>query len=1389
MLKKCLAVFLCVLIFMGQIHVVYAAEPTDYRVYFREETDGDVATKPTANFTITVLKPDGSVRCTAQPSTSDALAYDKNGKLLDMSLIPKITAYVGDTIIFKDDSDPGSGSDIDACDFQWYSDQATGKMTTYTSVFEAKSFELTQPDYWELYYNVRDNYFSTGVRNWSDNGCHVTLATNNADFPDGMWWYFTRVDVEVLSEPEPVPNFKITYNGTDVTNKNFEISSFPCEVTLTDTSTAEDGAKINSRKWQAFSNAELEYKPISSSASTINYTITADQVSSVSPKYFLLELNGKSSLKATHYCRPYLKEAPPGDDDPEPPDPDPNEPPEVELDAPEEVKAGEEFSVIAFASDPDGDDLTYTWGIGRANGYAEDSYGTLWYDKEYAGTRQSVQISVYDGKERAGDVARINVTEPSVNARLQVSGTLKENRKVTLTDNSDSPDYYPIKERNWIVSPVTSSGVSEADIKYNGVLDSKIEDLLFKKAGTYEITLTLTNTAGYTDTVNRTITIAPDEKPVAELSTPTTVYRDPGNFGDALILLNNISYSPDNDIVAQCALKYKYDSDNDTYYDDETWITLSDAYFEHYTFKAKEVGKYLFQIDIKENFGQETILDYISDSDYQTNSDTIIVNVANTKPTVAVKMMTKEKIDIVFAVGDAQYDTDSLNSKINSIVLPALRGSNLDVNTSVVDGYSLTGNYYYDIYNGFGNWGEETIETDRTGWVSTREGNLYEPNFASDWGYHQNSRYNHTGMMAWQISYSVGTDNETGKIFSRTQKTLYDHIDYKRTDEGVAKHKFDTTKYTRIRYLLDNGHTNEHLGTVLEPNGILPDDGRITSMYSIDNKYFYDPEDASSYHNGPEKYTLKGHWSINRGPEGISSLDVAYTNTINKYRADSKKYLVYLCDDEFVVSEATKLALLENQIYFVGIGNSANKSIINSIINSDVQLGQYIENSDVDNALNHISSYIISQKEDSLIESYVICETEFTTDLFYDDYENDPMYANRWRYTHDPNYFENSLGKDSNVDVYLLNPKTVFSKPGKYIIETQVRDNPVDIDNRFDGYRLWSEVVSMNIFAHRRPVAEFSITVKSGSGAYAPVISDTSYDLDHTSRSDKGIAARKWSWMQPDSGSWNIGLPSTLSSDTVYMFCLEVQDIEGSWSVPSVQMIDTGNVNLPPLVDANPQSASSDTNIPVIVTADDLGENDLNHTDYYWSKYTSKPSGTWTTRTTKTFTTTLVTEGTWYLHMEAFDNSGQSFYTYRGPYTLVKNLPPPPPPLDMNASLVPNPALSGDEIIFTVDTVGYADKIVISVDQDIVQKDNRTGKYAYPLVFNVNGGINQKTNILRYITCVKTEQTLTKDNVRRRSPYTFVIRAYRGAIYREVELTLDVRRSVLELLHPGVKTN
>lgn len=130
--------------------------------------------------------------------------------------------------------------------------------------------------------------------------------------------------------------------------------------------------------------------------------------------------------------------------------------------------------------------------------------------------------------------------------------------------------------------------------------------------------------------------------------------------------------------------------------------------------------------------------------------------------------------------------------------------------------------------------------------------------------------------------------------------------------------------------------------------------------------------------------------------------------------------------------------------------------------------------------------------------------------------------------------------------------------------------------------------------------------------------------------------------------------------------------------------------------------------------------------------------------------------------------------------------------LKISGHLLPNPAMAGDKIYFYITTEGYADKIEIVVPNDLIAMDSRVSM-GYPAVtypsifFNVDKNIMKKEDILEYIVWVSTEDTLGKNNVRLRQPYKFTVRAYKGTVTREIELELDVRGSILELLKPGIK--
>ncbi|MGV8167507.1 MAG: Athe_2463 domain-containing protein [Alkaliphilus sp.] len=125
-------------------------------------------------------------------------------------------------------------------------------------------------------------------------------------------------------------------------------------------------------------------------------------------------------------------------------------------------------------------------------------------------------------------------------------------------------------------------------------------------------------------------------------------------------------------------------------------------------------------------------------------------------------------------------------------------------------------------------------------------------------------------------------------------------------------------------------------------------------------------------------------------------------------------------------------------------------------------------------------------------------------------------------------------------------------------------------------------------------------------------------------------------------------------------------------------------------------------------------------------------------------------------------------------------------------------ALAGDKIFFTIATEGYADWLEIVVDPEIIAQEYRTARWYsedvdHPIVLDVNENVFAKTNIMTYIVRAGTDETVDKENLldfhgtRIREPYTFIIRAWRGSTFREIELFLDISGDVRQLLRPGIR--
>jgi hypothetical protein len=346
-------------------------------------------------------------------------------------------------------------------------------------------------------------------------------------------------------------------------------------------------------------------------------------------------------------------------------------------------------------------------------------------------------------------------------------------------------------------------------------------------------------------------------------------------------------------------------------------------------------------------------------------------------------------------------------------------------------------------------------------------------------------------------------------------------------------------------------------------------------------------------------------------------------------------------------------------------------------------------------------------------------------------------------------------------------------------VQCQVRDNPKD-DVRFENYRLWSSAdKKMTLYVHRKPVAQFNYEMEYNSSLnnYRITITDTSYDLDHMSRPDKGIVERKWQYKEADDEAWIEGMPpSTLPADKVYMVKLQVRDMEFEWSDPYIQVLETKIAELPPIAQfvlwpnplpiymmANITDNSYDpggnsitsrvwtlfkkesqengiqlytgstapvnynlygtgdytlklkvqnskgiwsdeysqdfrvvndeitpiltidpmkrewenTNVTVNIQSRDEGSG-LKTIYYRWTNSQDKPNSTgWSSSTSSNFNVTQTQNGIWYLHVESYDNRNNKIYLVGGPYKIDKT-----PPM-INASPELGDLSDTDEVLVT----------------------------------------------------------------------------------------------------------
>jgi len=995
-----------------------------------------------------------------------------------------------------------------------------------------------------------------------------------------------------------------------------------------------------------------------------------------------------------------------------------NEPPVAVIVAPTEVIQGYDVVIRSDSYDPDGEIAVHRWSVSPSTGVMgtlEGEKSTIWFDKpgEY-----TISLTVEDEFGLEDTTQKTIIVKPAIPvAYFDYSGTLKENRKIVLdASGSRTSERYPMvwEATEWQIIP--PAGGSSADIKTVSSPDMKNRTVLFKKAGDYKVRVRVKNSAGhYSEWYERTLSIAPDLPPVADFFVMATVLRDPQNANKAKIELIDTSYSVDGDYISQRIWRYKYDSNNDGNFDDENWITLDSGNNINPVLYTTQVGKYLFELSIKEEFGEETIPEFISPSDYRTDDTSDkpvndkICEVINLQPVVDFEVLKKPKVDVVFTVGKADSSkTQNLNSKINSIVQTKLAAKNIDARIEAIE-TATTSTQTQDPSLIFSNWVSFYVGGSGTppsnAWSYDASLNAVVCNISSRpaVGWYNPNAFSTKDLT---VNYKLGIRNdandfehgEMGFMFRMKDVNNYyvyiidnhDACGNVRYDQRsvlakVVNGNFQVIETGRSFPYFYRGQTWNVRIEAKGNNIKIYRDGSLDIEWTDTDPNYYSQGSYGFYvWDQPSAYFK----DIQITTESIKTLDEALKTTT--WRDNSIRFLVNISDVELPeLNDPVKLGdilsrTLSTDAYFVGLGTDTNRAQYQTFIARNDGKGTFFYNTNMDTALNQTADYIISVIESipKLLEQYVLLGEEVTYNTYYSDPENDPKYQERWIYQHDPNYFENSLGLASFNGQYLSAPVTVFDKVGKYEVQFQARDNP-KADDRFDNYRLWSYMPlnKLVLYVHRKPIAQFAVSMVPSGENYVISITDQSYDLDHISMPNKGIQAWEWKWKEVNETTWHSGkMSGTFPVGRTYIIYLRVQDIEGAWSDPKVQVITTQNINLPPVAQFTVNPATQVINKPLNITDLSYDPNGDPIAERSWR--VQKPDGTWIN-----YGSTLPTNipslgvGTYTIELKVRDNPKFGTPLWSEPYTQTVTIIPDNNKPVARFTIGPNPVVADEPYV------------------------------------------------------------------------------------------------------------
>ncbi len=402
--------------------------------------------------------------------------------------------------------------------------------------------------------------------------------------------------------------------------------------------------------------------------------------------------------------------------------------------------------------------------------------------------------------------------------QFKITGTYKENRALRLQNTScyadayvnqlaNTPEYRSLLQ----IKTIGWNDYGSQSIRYR-TNNSSLKELLYKEPGFYRYSLTAGNNLR-TDTATYDISfqIMEDNKPAIAL-----------NIWNYMLIRNEklqLTYtaeSADGDSINIEKLDIYYDSNNDKTYEEHIGV-FTPAQFEG--FKASRLGNYKVVAFAKEAFGEETLAEFINDSDYKTITTVRNFTVDNLSPltTMSVNLpMTLPKVDVLVLLDQsltASNTTAITGNRINSNNY--LRNHNLMPTYNIWDLHTYT--YSTDVstsYHTGTSYPANTISYSSGGYSGT----LNRMSISDNGG--------HRDLGSWKSKVET-------KTFNGTHDTTYTYTGHTMPDTTTSTTVISPAP--SIKSINEDGYS----GNIPQSStGTISDTGKITSGPATESRTF-----------------------------------------------------------------------------------------------------------------------------------------------------------------------------------------------------------------------------------------------------------------------------------------------------------------------------------------------------------------------------------------------------------------------------------------------------------------------------------------------------------------------------------------------------------------------